>query len=776
MVEGIEEDEAARIGGAEGGTGAADLVALVPRLRVTGVRSGLRSLRIPGRCIGDGGTLLLLHRFREVVGKAYGGEARYARLVWVRRVDLGDGRGFCSIEALESSGVCRLDSSDPDTRCDLCRLCLVVRGSSRGAGGAAGGFAVAGAACLVTVPLDVAVSCGRLLVFCVNAVSRRTSGTLPWYLWCGTDRAILERYLPQRDLMCGSGAADEDPGAEEAAGGGPVLEEELICMLERVSKECMGVSDEEAKALLRAHIGRGRGAMYPGLIDELESLLRGRRKCSAVVALHFVRDGDFGLYETVVEEFSASYTQTQKIGKLKPTETQTQAPEAEGEDAESRDLHFIIGIQMILDGLCKTLVKSYGFSNQLEIEAKNIWTRYLTFVVENDVPIANMFSDPLTKGQKYYVDAHYLKRSFQVPKDIEPFNLPKRMHKVIRDMTHTSFEYATVLCMARMERQRGAAGQMEGDRQDEGEGDAEAAGGDAGHGKKTQAHTYDYAEVKAYLEDTEMSSVLENVFDAKVELPRSRRCSPTGFPIYILAEVVMQRRLPMMPWLPTVWLYLERTNPYRIAFMMETLYRHDFLWRLLYAYPNLEPLPGFERHLGRYGEVTTAGAVAAIEKHPLEWDELEKLAARMGVTPGEEKDGPPPGVRDPVRGAAQVQVRRGGGRRRAVGAAGARPAAEQREPAAGADPKCGVPRGADGAAHALRVEPAGGDGVQPLHQREGAAQHAAPGADGVAAGRVRHLRRPERGGGGGAAAVQRARAVQAAGAPAAAAEQRHCGG
>lgn len=115
---------------------------------------------------------------------------------------------------------------------------------------------------------------------------------------------------------------------------------------------------------------------------------------------------------------------------MEPTEPSADtAPTVEDDDTEWKDFHFILGIQMALDNLCKTLVKSFGFSNQVEAEAKNIWQRYLTSVVENEIPIPNMFSDPLTRGDKYYVDCQYLKQSFQVPHDVETMDIPQRMLK-----------------------------------------------------------------------------------------------------------------------------------------------------------------------------------------------------------------------------------------------------------------------------------------------------------------------------------------------------------
>ncbi|CDR93703.1 hypothetical protein, conserved [Babesia bigemina] len=338
--------------------------------------------------------------------------------------------------------------------------------------------------------------------------------------------------------------------------------------------------------------------------------------------------------QTVVEEFSASYSQTQKIGRLKASASQPEGRSgASGRGQDTRDFQYIVGIQMVLDNLCKMLVTSYGFSNQVEVEAKNLWARYLSLVVENDVPVSNMFCDPFTKGLKYNVDLHYLKRSFQIPPNFEAFKLPPRLHKVIRRMGQTSFEYATLLCFGVLEQQRkhdSDASRAEADRAMEPPA-SDAPAGDSRANKRRCATAYDYSDIKAFLEGTDMPSVLEDFFANEVELPRSRRCSPTGFPISILNAEVAQRQLPVMPWLPNVYLFLEPANPYRIAYMMEALYRHDFLWVVLHAYPNLEPIRGFERYLGMYGPVASADLPAAIESRPLELPVLCEVAMALRV-------------------------------------------------------------------------------------------------------------------------------------------------
>ncbi|GBE61162.1 anonymous antigen-7 like protein, putative [Babesia ovata] len=343
--------------------------------------------------------------------------------------------------------------------------------------------------------------------------------------------------------------------------------------------------------------------------------------------------------QTIVEEFSASYSQTQKIGRLKPASQTDARPSQTEEEQESRDFQFIVGIQMVLDNLCKTLVRSYGFSNQVEVEAKNLWARYLTLVVENEVPVSNMFCDPFTKGQKYCVDLHYLKRSFQIPPNFDTFKIPSRLHKVIRRMGQTSFEYATLVCFGVLEQQRkyGADTGLEEEDQYMDPTMSSFFMVESRPTKRKRPTAYDYSDIKAFLEVSDMSTVLEDFFENEIELPRSRRCSPTGFPINILNDVVAQRQLPQMPWLPNGYLYLEQTNPYRIAFLMEALYRHDFLWIVLHAYPNLEPIRGFERYLSMYGPVASDDLPAAIEARPLDLSVLCEVAKFLGVTGVEER-------------------------------------------------------------------------------------------------------------------------------------------
>ncbi|KAK1442222.1 hypothetical protein BgAZ_402520 [Babesia gibsoni] len=345
--------------------------------------------------------------------------------------------------------------------------------------------------------------------------------------------------------------------------------------------------------------------------------------------------------QAVIEEFSASYTQTQKVGRLKRTPKGDEVPT--GEEAESRDFHFIVGIQLVLENLCKTVVNSFGISNQVEAEAKNIWARYLTFVVENDVPVSNMFSDPLTSGQKYYVDSSYMKNSFQVPMDCEKYNTPKRIKKVILDMGKTSFEYSTMLCVFRGDQEQYARNNeanatAENDTED-------MAGGIHGsmnrnaRSKKRRSMVYDYTDVNAYLEGSEVSSVFNGSIDAAVELPRSRRCSPTGFPLYILEEMLALRRIPSSPFLSSDCISLEASNPYRIAYMMGLLYRHDFLWRLLYAYPHLEPLECFQGFQRRFGYIPNQEIIQRILENPLELSDLYKIADEFGIAydPGKYK-------------------------------------------------------------------------------------------------------------------------------------------
>ncbi|GFE55665.1 excinuclease ABC subunit B, putative [Babesia ovis] len=331
--------------------------------------------------------------------------------------------------------------------------------------------------------------------------------------------------------------------------------------------------------------------------------------------------------QTIVEEFSGSYSQTQRIGRLKPTEpTQDAAPQTA--ETDSRDFQIIMGIQMILENLSKILVKSFGFSNQVEVEAKNIWTSYLTMVMENDVPIGNMFSDPLTKGDKYSVDSSYIKRTFQVPKNYEKYTLPRRVHKVINDMGCTSFEYTTVVCanimsQTRQGKKTAAASREEGSSNTRKSSRAS---------KKKPAPTYDYSDVKAYLEDAEMASTAEPFFESQVELPTGRRCNPTGFPSYVLAAAIALRKLPAAIWVSNVRLHLERPNPYRVAFKMEAVYRHDFLWRLFHAYPNLDPLPGLEPLIGTYGNVSNDDILKTIESKPLTIEILLDVANRFGIS------------------------------------------------------------------------------------------------------------------------------------------------
>ncbi|KAK1934877.1 hypothetical protein X943_002623 [Babesia divergens] len=339
--------------------------------------------------------------------------------------------------------------------------------------------------------------------------------------------------------------------------------------------------------------------------------------------------------QRVIEEFSSSYTQTQRIGRVEPTEPSADtAPTVEDDDIEWQDFHFILGIQMALDNLCKTLVKSFGFSNQVEAEAKNIWQRYLTCVVENEIPIPNMFSDPLTRGDKYYVDCQYLKQSFQVPHDVETMNIPQRMHKVIRDMGKTSFEYTTMLCVHRAGNQQ-YEGVSELNR-DEAEssdhvGAPRRCSDNTSSVQRKRPKLYDYSDVKAYVENSDQSSIFTDDFDAAMELPRSRRCSPIGFPIYLIEEMLSRRYIPSSPFVRNVTGFLEATNPYRVAYMMRCLYRHDFLWRLLYAYSHLDPSGVSTTTFQQYGSFYNDYVLPSIEKYPLKWPDIITIAELYDV-------------------------------------------------------------------------------------------------------------------------------------------------
>ncbi|ORM39608.1 uncharacterized protein BXIN_0215 [Babesia sp. Xinjiang] len=350
-----------------------------------------------------------------------------------------------------------------------------------------------------------------------------------------------------------------------------------------------------------------------------------------------------GYSQTVVEGYKSCYTQPTRLRRVKPS-TQTSDASEKDDDTETRDFRIIMGIQMVLENLCKTLVNAYGFSSQVELEAKKLWTRYLTLVLENDVPVTNMFSDPLTKGQKYYVDANYIKRTFQIPKNLNMYNIPKRMINVINDMGLTSFEYTTMLGLTILKQRREAKTNHHA--YTEWELDVEQSS----KKKRKPPPTYDYREVKAYLEDHDMSSNIEQFFDTKVELPQSRNCTPVGFPTYILKSLISHRKLPAYSsvtsqfWSKDVPLHIDQHNPYGIAQMvrytlnksistqMQLLYRHDFIWRLIYTHQNTDPLNGFETFTGESGKTDIIEIINEIRIKPLETKVLISLARKLGLS------------------------------------------------------------------------------------------------------------------------------------------------
>nr|ABC25611.1 anonymous antigen-7 [Babesia bovis] len=331
--------------------------------------------------------------------------------------------------------------------------------------------------------------------------------------------------------------------------------------------------------------------------------------------------------QTIVEEFTGSYSQTQRVGRLKPAESvKDDAPKPS--ETDSRDFQVIMGMQMVLENLSKILVKSFGFSNQVEVEAKNIWSRYLNLIMKNEIPIGNMFADLSTKRDKDSVESIYFKRTFQVPMNYEHFNIPKRLHKVISDMGCTSFEYALMINAHRKARYRDGNAVAGTSTQWQDINEYKAVDQD----KKRSAPTYDNSEGVVSLEDSDMLPSEKSMLDKENEVPSGSPGTATGIPIYVMIEAIGRRKLPTTIWVSKVRLKLESGNPYKLAYKMDSIYRHDFLWRLLYAYPTLEPLEKLEHFIGAYSDLEDDDTITIIESNPLELEVLVDIARSLGIT------------------------------------------------------------------------------------------------------------------------------------------------
>lgn len=268
-------------------------------LRVDGVLNCLRSLGISAVCLGDGNTIVLTHRLQEALSKLVCDLHGSAHLLWIRRVEVKGGRGFCSIEPLTSSETCGLTSASLCLRCDLCKKCLVAPSPVSNPFTSHKGFALAGVACLLTFHPEAPLppSCLRsYIVFCLSAISK---GFMQMPLGGTSEESalILGTYISGLEQHCGDSDLCLPQSGACVSETNSVITPALLCMLECVSKESLDTSLDEFKDLQDRCVGVSREQIYPGFIGKLETELERMRTYGAVLAVSFDDASDFCLYE-----------------------------------------------------------------------------------------------------------------------------------------------------------------------------------------------------------------------------------------------------------------------------------------------------------------------------------------------------------------------------------------------------------------------------------------------------------------------------------------------
>ncbi|AFZ79841.1 anonymous antigen-7 like protein [Theileria equi strain WA] len=324
--------------------------------------------------------------------------------------------------------------------------------------------------------------------------------------------------------------------------------------------------------------------------------------------------------QTIVEEYSHAYSQTQRAGRLVGP-TQEVPKEKQDTQTAQEDFDLLVGIQMVMDYLCKALIKNFAFSNQVEIEAKELWTRYLNYIVDNNIPISTMFNHPLPKDHTYFVPPSYIQNTNQIPEDYtDSPEVHPRLRCVINDMGSTSFEYSSLMS-ALFGETHVSKPKKQVIMHTKSVNVKSILTKKKEKVKSTKHKYYDFSHVEEHMTEKNREIILERAKNSRI--PRSRKCSPLGFSLLNIEKFLKQRGLPMKPkHLRT----LELTNPLRLCHMMESLYRHDFLWKLLYDYPDVRPLEELEGY--------THVSHSSIEDNPLDINTLLSIADSLGIHTG----------------------------------------------------------------------------------------------------------------------------------------------
>ncbi|KAK2195224.1 hypothetical protein BdWA1_002897 [Babesia duncani] len=235
--------------------------------------------------------------------------------------------------------------------------------------------------------------------------------------------------------------------------------------------------------------------------------------------------------------------------------------------------------------MCKGMIKSFGITNQVEVQAKDIWASYLKTALELDVPVTTMFTERHARNSDFVISDAFKTHSQQIF-DIDPSAVHPRILRVIESMGETGFGYVHKFLADLVLEQEEEVGSSKG---------------------------YSY--------------VMSDETPLPHKIPRSRRCSPIGIPMYIVRRELTTRQLPSRPNVP---FHLPVTNPYMIMYMLQGIYRHDFIWNILFTMPDLVPLDeGFQCFMTQ-----TQCAKETINGFCLTLEQIIRVASLLGIPYG----------------------------------------------------------------------------------------------------------------------------------------------